>query len=122
MDGAVELRREHAAEPLAVEGRDDTVVERGGGVGDCDQRPLRRDRVDQPRERLSIRDVARLDLRLTIELTELFDQLRRTRRLGSAAADQQQVAGTVALREPSRHERADPGGAAGDEDGAVVKG
>ena len=52
----------------------------------------------------------------------VFDQLRRTRRLGSAAADQQQVAGTVALREPSRHERADPGGAAGDEDGAVVKG
>ena len=71
---------------------------------------------------LSIRDVARLDLRLTTKLTELFDQLRRTRRLGSAAADQQQVAGTVALREPSRQERADPGGAAGDEDGAVVKG
>ena len=50
------------------------------------------------------------------------DQLRRARRLGSAAADQQQVASTVALREPSCQERPDPGGAAGDEDGAVVKG
>ena len=78
--------------------------------------------IDQPRERLSIRDVARLDLRLTTKLTELFDQLRRTRRLGSAVADQQQMAGTVALRQPSRHERADPGGTAGDEDRAVVKG
>ena len=71
VERAVELRGEDAAQTLAVEGRDDAVVERGRGVGDGDQRPLRRDRVDQPRERLSIRDVAGRDLGLTAELAEL---------------------------------------------------
>ena len=72
-------------------------------------------RVDQPRERL-------LDPRRRRPRPQARNQARgarpissaRARRLGSAAADQQQVAGTVALREPSRDERPEAGGAAGD--------
>ena len=119
VERAIELRGEGTAQALVIEGRDDAVVERDRGVGDGDQRPLGRDRVDQPRERLSIRDIAGGDLGLAAELAELGRQLRHPRRLGSAAADQQQVAGTVALREPSCEKRAEAGGAAGDQDGAI---
>ena len=110
---------EHPVEALAVQGGDHAVVERGRGMGDRDERPLGRNRLDQPRERLAVGDVAGHQLDLAFQLAKLGGQLLRARRVPSAAADQQQVPGIVVLGEPPGQQRPDPGGPAGDEDSAV---
>ena len=73
-----------------------------------------KNRVDQPRSTSILRRRRRRPQELRSRAHGALRQLRHTRRLGSATADQQQVAGAVALREPSREERPDPDGATGD--------
>ena len=73
------------------------VGERPGAVDDGAEGVLGGDRVEQLPERLAVGDVAGGDLRLGAELLELCLQLLGALGLGAAAADQEQVAGAVAL-------------------------
>ena len=96
--GRVELWPHHPPQALLVQGGEDAVIERAGGVHDRRQRPLGRDRRDQALERSPVGDVAGGDLGLAAELAQVGHQLARAGRLGAAAADQQQVPGAIARR------------------------
>ena len=95
--GGVDLGGEDAIELLGVQRLDRAVGERPGAVDHRAQRVLGGDRGEQLLQRLAIGDVAGGDRRLGAQLLELCLQLRRALGLGAAAADQEQVAGAVAL-------------------------
>ncbi len=117
--GGAGLGRHHRPQPLPIECLDRAVVEHPGAVEDGAERVLRRDRLEHRRQRLAIADVAGGDLNRGAERLQLPAQLGGPDGLRTAAARQQQVAGTVLGDEVAGEQGAEAAGGAGEEDGGL---
>ncbi len=114
MPGGVGLRREHAVQASGRHALDGDVVQDGGGVDDGGD-PVTGEECRQPGP---VGHVAGGDGDARALGLQLGAQPGRAGRVGAAPGDQQQVLYAVPLDQPPGDQRAQPTGAAGDEDGA----
>ncbi|CNG26536.1 Uncharacterised protein [Mycobacterium tuberculosis] len=112
------LRGDHAVEPLVGHGGDDTVVDDRCRVHDGAQRPVGRDGGEQGGQRGAVGDVAGHGLGGGAEAGELGEQRVDPRGALAGPGGQQQVPDALGGGEVAGDERAEPAGAAGDQDGA----
>ncbi len=115
----VQLRPQHGIQPLRRQPGHGGVLEQAGRMHHADQRPDQR--AQQRGQFGAVGDVAGFDPGGCAEVGQVPDQLRRSGRGGASAGGEQQVPSPVPLDQVGRDERAEPAGAAGDQDGPAAQ-